>query len=93
MAGLLGMPQQNWLDRGLANPMTHLGMGLLSANQPRMSTNLSDFQGMGVGPGLLQGVGSYNAYQGSQAKRAALEAKYGFDKPVFPDQYGIFGNG
>ena len=66
-------PKQNWYERGMSNPLTHAGMGLLATTQPRYSTNIADLNGGGIGAGLLAGVGSYNAYTDSMSRRDTRE--------------------
>lgn len=74
-----GMPQMadNWLMRGMNNPLTHMGMGLLAASAPRMSYT-PEGATTNYGAGLLGGMQSYQNYQqgllGQQFRQAQIQA-------------------
>lgn len=77
---MFGLPQaaDNWFTRGMSNPLTHLGMGLLAASQPRMSYTPEGAM-PNYGAGLLSGMQSYQQHQqgllAQQFRQAQLQAQ------------------
>lgn len=75
MPSLFDMNQINqpgMLQRGLLNPLTHLGLGLMSASAPRASYDPGGAM-PNYGAGLLSGAQSYQQAQQAQAQQQYMQ--------------------